>query len=109
MAKTSPTARTIAHVRNAGGIAEVVEKWIPIPGRRIRKDLFGFADVFAVSEDGEASLIQVTSGSNVAARVAKARLAIETLPQLRMSGLRLKVHGWRKLKSTGWTLREVDL
>jgi hypothetical protein len=47
----------------------VVEKWVPQARRRI--DLFGAIDLVAITDDGILG-IQVTSGSNHAARRVKA-------------------------------------
>lgn len=101
---TSPTARTLQHLREAGyPLVQVVERWNP--HARIRQDLFGIIDVVAVGADIVG--VQATSGSNVAARVAKLTES-EALPILRKAGIRVLVHGWRKLRGR-WTLREVDL
>jgi hypothetical protein len=102
----SPTARTLMLLRQEGYLAEVVEKWIP--RANIRKDLFGFIDILAVAPDGTVLAAQVTSGSNVSARLAKSRDVIVTHPQLRKTGWRFEVHGWRKLKS-GWACRREEI
>jgi hypothetical protein len=62
-------------------------------------------DVLAVGDDIVA--VQATSGGNVSKRVAKLTDS-PALPVLRKAGIRVLVHGWRKLKGR-WTLREVDL
>jgi hypothetical protein len=56
-----------------GWVAGVVEKWNP--HAKIRHDLWGWCDIVALCPKGEQCLIfiQVTSGSNHAARVAKIR------------------------------------
>jgi hypothetical protein len=100
----TPTQRSLRHLRAAGYLAEVVEKWIP--GANIRRDLFGFGDVLAIRE-AEVLLVQSTSGSNVAARVTKIAEA-EHVGAVRKAGIRITVHGWRKAASGRWTLREVD-
>ena len=101
---SSPTQRTLAHLRAAGyPLVQVVEKWIPQARRRV--DLYGIADVLAVGEDIVA--VQSTSGSNVSARVAKITES-EALPILRKAGIRVLVHGWRKVRGR-WQLREVEL
>lgn len=102
---SSPTQRTLAHLRAAGyPLVQVVEKWNP--HARIRQDLFQILDVLAVSET-EIVGVQATSGSNVAARVAKITES-DALPILRKAGIRILVHGWRKVGGR-WQLREVDL
>jgi hypothetical protein len=103
---TSPTQRTLAHLRAAGyELVQVVERWNP--HARVRQDLFGIIDVLAV-RPGEVLGVQATSGSNVAARVAKITDHPST-PFLRRAGVRLLVHGWRKSANGRWTLREVDV
>ena len=101
---SSPTARTLAHLRAAGyPLVQVVERWNPYA--RIRQDLFGIIDVVAVGADIVG--VQATSGSNVSKRVAKITES-EALPILRKAGIRVLVHGWRKVRGR-WQLREVDL
>ena len=106
MSSTSPTARTLALLRQAGYLAEVVEK--RLPKCFITRDLFGCIDVLAVRA-GEVLGIQCTSGSNVAARLSK---ALDT-PQLRTwlaAGCGFEVWGWRKSKRSGkWELTRRSL
>ena len=64
---TSPTQRSLAHLRALGYRVAIVERWNPFA--RIRQDLFGVLDLLAV-KDGEILGVQVTSGSNVAARIS---------------------------------------
>lgn len=103
MAKTSPTQRSLKHLREQGYRAEVVEKWIP--GANLRKDLFGFVDIVAI-RGAETLGVQSTSRSNVSARVQKIADS-EAVDDVRKAGWRIVVHGWGKLKA-GWTLKEVD-
>jgi hypothetical protein len=101
---SSPTQRTLRHLREAGyPLVQVVERWNPYA--RVRQDLFGVIDVLAVGPDILA--VQTTSGSNVSARVKKITES-EALPILRKAGIRVLVHGWKKSKGH-WVLREVDL
>ncbi len=101
---SSPTQRTLAHLRAAGyPLVQVVERWNP--HARVRQDLFGIVDVLAVGADIVG--VQATSGSNVAARVRKLTES-EALPILRTAGVRILVHGWRKVRGR-WRLREVDV
>jgi hypothetical protein len=100
----SPTQRSLAHLLNLGYRVAVVERWNP--HARIRQDLFGVLDLLAV-KDGEILGVQTTSGSNVAARLAKIADS-EAVPDLRRAGMRLEVHGWRKLKA-GWCVRVEDV
>lgn len=100
----TPTARSLAHLRQQGYTAEVVEKWIPAVRRR--KDLFGFIDILAIRE-AEVLGVQATSGDNVASRVTKIA-EHENVGHVRKAGIRIVVHGWRKAANGRWTLREVD-
>ena len=88
----TPTARTLALLRRSGYLAAVVEKWLPKINRR--RDLFGFADVLAVHPvRREIVLVQTTSASNLASRIAKVKAAAE-LPGSLAAGVKVHVHGW---------------
>ena len=102
--RSSPTQRTLAHLRKAGyPLVQVVEKWNPHAG--VRQDLFGIIDVLAVGPGGVLA-VQCTSGSNVASRLAKIRES-RALPVLKRAGFDVRVHGWRKRSSNGrWVLRD---
>ena len=103
---SSPTQRTLKHMRAAGFTAEVVEKWIP--GANIRKDLWGFVDVLGIHADtGEVLAVQSTSYGNVSARVRKIT-DHENLPIVRLAGWTLHVHGWRKVGNR-WQVTIKDL
>jgi hypothetical protein len=99
----SPTQRTLAHLREAGYLAEVVERWNP--HARVRHDLFGCLDILAIGPDIVG--VQATSGSNTASRVKKLEQS-SALPVLKAAGVRVVVHGWRKLGGR-WSVREVTL
>lgn len=101
---SSPTTRTLEHLRREGYLAAVVERWNP--HARVRHDLFGVVDVLGI-RDGETLAVQSTSGSNVAARVRKITDSA-ALQAIRSAGWRIVVHGWRK-SGRRWVLREVDL
>jgi hypothetical protein len=68
--------------------------------------LWGFADLLAI-RPGEVLAVQVTSGSNVSARVKKIA-EHENTQFVREAGIAIHVHGWRKLKA-GWSPKIVDL
>lgn len=99
----SPMRRSLALLRDRGYLCAIVEKRNHIG---ITQDLYGFGDVLALRKD-EVLLVQTTTGSNAAARVAKI-VELETYPRVLESGIKVHVHGWRKLKS-GWACREVEL
>jgi hypothetical protein len=100
----TPTQRTLAMLRTDGWTCEVVEKWNPAVKRR--HDLFGIFDVLAI-RDGETMGVQVTSYSNVAARIRKIAES-EHIAAIRKAGWRVCVHGWHKPKNR-WICREVDI
>jgi carbonic anhydrase len=102
---TSPTERSLAHLRKAGYLVAVVEKWNPHV--RIRQDMFGFVDLIAICPN-ETLAVQTTSGSNVAARVKKIAES-EHVAAVRAAGWRIHVHGWAKRADGRWHLREVDV
>lgn len=107
----TPTQRSLKKLRSDGFTVCIVEKWIP--QIRQRKDAFGFGDLLSckVGIIG-ATLIQTTSGSNAAARLAK----IRTLPEAGIwlaAGNRIVVHAWRKTGARGkrklWDCREIEV
>lgn len=92
-------------MREKGFHAEVVERWIP--GANIRRDLFGFIDIVCLGDNGTVVGVQSTSASNVAARVAKIAES-PLVDRVRKAGIRIIVHGWKKVKGR-WQVREVDV
>ena len=100
----SPTQRSLALLRDQGYLVAVVEKWNP--HAKIRQDLFGFIDLLAV-KDGEVLGVQSTSYSNTSARLKKIR-EHENLSQVLASGMRVVVHGWRKVGAR-WEFRNVEV
>lgn len=103
---TSPTQRSLAHLRKQGYRAEVVERWNP--HSKTRHDLFGVIDIVALSPENETVGIQATSLSNVSARVKKIADS-DVVAALRGCGWRLYVHGWGKSSNGRYRLREVDV
>lgn len=106
---TSPSQRTMEHMRHEGWLVGVVEKWNMHVGpeaclhcgarRGIRQDLFGFADLIGVHPiDNNVVLVQATSGSNVAARLTK----ILTTPEVRDRARLWLSHPGRQLTIVGW-------
>ena len=98
----SPTARSLAHLREQGYHVEVVEQNKRAGIKVWKVDLFGFVDLLAIRR-GEVLGVQVTSRSNVSARVRKITDS-PLLPLVREAGIRVLVQGW-----DGEQLREVDL
>jgi hypothetical protein len=105
MTSPTPTARSLEHLRALHWTVGVVEQ--RVPHTNITRDLFGFIDLIAVRGD-ETLAVQVTSSSNVAARIHKIA-EHENLPAVRAAGWRIIVHGWRKNAAGRWTLREIDV
>lgn len=98
----SPTQRSLHKLRNEGYEPAVVEHWNPFA--KIRQDLWNCLDIIAV--DGRGVLgVQTTSGANLSHRLAKMRNN-PLLPIIMASGIRVEIHGWRKLRSRGKTKRE---
>ncbi len=93
---SSPTQRSKKALEDAGYLVAVVERWNP--HAHIRQDLFGCIDLLGIRE-GETVGVQVTSASNVAARLSKLN-ASPALPLLKLAGWRVEVHGWAKPTKT---------
>ena len=83
------------------------------PFARIRQDLFGCFDLFAV-KNGVTLAVQVTSGDHLAARKAKL-LSSGNVAKCLRAGWKIQVHGWarHKVKRGGkayrFALRAVEL
>lgn len=105
MAKTSPTARSLAELKKLGFYAQVVEKWNPFA--RVRQDLFGVIDIVVICPNGILG-IQATSGPNHSARREKALAEPRLLKWLEAGGS-FEVWSWAKQGPRGgkkvWTLR----
>jgi hypothetical protein len=102
---SGPTQRSLAHVREQGYTAEVVERWNPFA--RVRHDLFGIIDILAIG-NGHTLAVQTTSKGNMAARIRKIEES-EHLPEIIRSGWRLHVHGWAKDKSGRWQVKVFEV
>ena len=99
----TPSNRSIQKMEKQGYLVWNVERRI---NKRLTRDLFGFLDLVAIRRDITIG-IQVTSASNVSARVKKIT-DHENVGRVREAGWRIEVHGWRK-KKDGWHCRVVDL
>jgi hypothetical protein len=104
---SSPTQRTLAECRKRGWPAQVVEQ--TIPRTFIKRDLFGCIDIVAIARDTSRIVgIQVTSGTNHAARMAKARAEPRVQAWVAAGGV-FEVWSWAKRGARGkrkaWTLR----
>lgn len=103
-AKTSPTQRSLKHLRAAGYLCAIVEKWNM--HARIRQDMFGFIDVLAVKGDDIVG-VQACVGGDVSTRIKKI-VEHDNYPSV-IAAMRIIVHGWRKNAAGKWVLREVEL
>lgn len=107
---TSPSARSLQHLRKLGYIAQVVERFNPFA--HVRQDLFGFIDIVAVKEGEPGVLgVQATSADHISHRKKKAE-AIDALKVWLAAGNKFVVHGWSKKGARGkikhWTLTEKE-
>jgi hypothetical protein len=104
----SPQLRAIHLLRAEGYAVETVEQIKRIPGRTWRVDLFGAFDLLAVNAEGDVKAVQVTSRSNVSARVRKLA-ELPVLGWLRKAGWTLEIRGYGKTKTKGdWLVVDVS-
>ncbi len=105
----SPTARSLAHLKELGYTAKVVEHWNHFA--RIRQDLFG-ADVLALKPGEPVLVVQATTGANHAAR--RVKVEAEGFAALWIgAGATLEIWSWAQQGPRGkrktWTLRREAL
>tara|TARA_R110002050_G_scaffold211417_2_gene347512 strand:- start:403 stop:696 length:294 start_codon:yes stop_codon:yes gene_type:complete len=93
----SPTQRTLKRLRDSGDypLVSIVERWNAFA--KIRQDLFGIIDLLAIDSKGNTVGIQVTSYSNISARVNKMQDS-DAIKHLRDANWVLIVEGWHKKK-----------
>lgn len=102
----SPTQRTLARLKKQNfDLIEIVEHYNFFSKKR--HDCFTILDIIAI-KDGDTYGIQVTSYSNISARVKKITNSI-ALPFLRKAGWTILVEGWRKGKDNKWISIIKDL
>ena len=106
----SPTQRAIKDLKELGFTAQVVERWNSYA--RVHQDLFGCIDIIACKQGVGILGIQVTSGTNHAARRSKA----EDEPRIKewmLSGGRMEIWSYSKRGGRGerkrWELRREEL
>ena len=99
--------RTLKKLRDSGDypLVAIVERWNNFA--KVRQDLFGIIDLLAVDTKGNTVGIQVTSYSNISARVKKMEDS-DAIHHLRNANWVLLVQGWHK-KNNKWVCREVDI
>ncbi len=105
----SPTARSLAHLKELGYVSQIVEHWNPFS--RTRKDLFG-ADILCLKSGEPVLAIQATSGANHSARRVKLQ-AGEFIDLWKQSGVTLEIWSWQKRGQRGkrktWQLKRETL
>jgi predicted RecB family endonuclease len=100
----TPSQRTVKHLREQGYMVANVETYNYFTKRR--HDLFGVIDILAIG-NGETLAVQVTSKSNMSARIRKIEES-EALPEMLRSGWRVIVHGWWKATNGRYQLKEME-
>ena len=100
----SLTLRTTKHLREQGYLVATVEHYNSFTRRK--HDLFGCIDLLAIG-NGETLAIQVTSRSNMSARIKKIQDA-EALPEMLRSKWHIIVHGWDKGTNGRYRLKEFE-
>ena len=100
----TPSQRTVAHLRKLGYQTANVEHYNYFTKRK--HDLFGCIDILAIG-NGETLAVQVTSKSNMSARIKKIE-ASEALPEMLRSGWRVIVHGWFRKENGRYELKEFE-
>jgi hypothetical protein len=102
---TSPTQLTLKKLKSEGfTTVQIVERWNAFA--KVRQDLFQIIDVLAI-KDGETIGIQVTSKSNISARIKKIANS-EHINNIRDANWKILVHGWYKEKNK-WKVEERDV
>lgn len=108
MSRITPQARAIRLLREQGWQVETVEQIKRAPGKVWRVDLFGAFDLLAINAEGEVLAVQVTSRSNVSARVRKLA-ELPVLGWLRRAAWRLEVWGYGVTKTRGhWLIVDIS-
>jgi len=100
----TPSQRTVAHLRKLGYQTANVESFNYFTKRK--HDLYGCIDILAIG-NGETLAVQVTSKSNMSARIKKIEESEALLEMLR-SGWRVIVHGWWKGTNGRYQLKEFE-
>jgi len=91
-------------LREQGYLVATVEHYNSFTRRK--HDLFGCIDLLAIG-NGETLAIQVTSRSNMSARIKKIQDNL-ALPEMLRSKWRIIVHGWDKGTNGRYRLKEFE-
>ena len=100
----TPSQRTVAHLRKLNYHTANVEHYNYFTKRK--HDLYGCIDILAIG-NGETLAVQVTSKSNMSARIKKIE-ASEFLAEMLRSNWRVIVHGWFKGTNGRYQLKEFE-
>lgn len=102
----SPTARSLAYLRQLGFIAAPVERYIA--ELQESRDVWRFGDILAAHPIEKLTLIvQATSLHNVAARKAKSLEQPELAAWL-AAGNHFEIHGWVQ-KDGRWSVHRLEI
>lgn len=97
MSKKSPMQLSLDYLNKSGWVCQIVERRLPIPGKHITQDCFGFGDILAYHPQGgpvrSIALIQTTSWGNFLARRKKIQESGHRDSWKRAGG-RIFLHGW---------------
>jgi hypothetical protein len=91
----TPSQRSVKYLRDKGYQVTNVESYNAFTKRK--HDLYGCIDLLAIG-DGETLAVQVTSKSNMKARINKISEA-DDFPEMLRSKWRVIVHGWHKVNN----------
>lgn len=110
--RKTPQQRSVELLREDGWWPEVCEQIHRTPKCTFRRDLLGFADLIAFPVDsrqrGNVLLVQVTSGSNHAAR--RTKIAAEPRADYaRQANVLIEIHSWRKNAAGEWVCRRENV
>ena len=102
----SPTQVALAKMKKENyPLVQIVETFNFHAG--VRKDLFTFIDILAITEEGQVVAVQVTSKSNMGARIKKIADS-ESVKYVRKAGWKILVWGTYK-QNNRWQIKEVDV
>jgi hypothetical protein len=94
MSKKSPMSLSLDYLGKLGYTCQIVERRLPIPGKHVTQDCFGFGDILAFHSDWKrVVLVQTTSWSNFMARKAKIEANVHQNGWKRAGG-RIWLHAW---------------
>ena len=94
MSKKSPMQLSLEFLYKLGYSCQIVERRLPIPGRHVTQDCFGFGDILAYHPGlQKVVLVQTTSWNNFTTRKAKIEANIHRRDWKRAGG-HIWLHGW---------------